>query len=64
MLALRPLTGLGDQAYPQPSCNLSQPYTNPEGLRLNTCTFCAYCERFACEHDAKSTPQTVLLPFS
>jgi gluconate 2-dehydrogenase alpha chain len=54
--------GLGYHAYPQPSCNLSQPYTNPEGLTLNTCTFCGYCERFACEHFAKSTPQTVLLP--
>ena len=49
-------------AYPQPSCNLSQPYTNPEGLTLKTCTFCGYCERFACEHFAKSSPQTVLLP--
>jgi gluconate 2-dehydrogenase alpha chain len=54
--------GLGYHPYPQPSCNLSQPYTNPEGLTLNTCTFCGYCERFACEHFAKSTPQTILLP--
>jgi len=54
--------GLGYHPYPQPSCNLSQPYTNPEGLTLYTCTFCGYCERFACEHYAKSTPQTVLLP--
>ena len=54
--------GLGYHAYPQPSCNLSQPYTNPEGLTLNTCTFCGYCERFACEHFAKSSPQTILLP--
>jgi gluconate 2-dehydrogenase alpha chain len=53
---------LGYHPYPQPSCNLSQPYTNPEGLTLNTCTFCGYCERFACEHFAKSTPQTILLP--
>jgi gluconate 2-dehydrogenase alpha chain len=53
---------LGYHTYPQPSCNLSQPYTNPEGLKLNTCTFCGFCERFACEHYAKSTPQTVLLP--
>lgn len=53
---------LGYHTYPQPSCNLSQPYTNPEGLTLRTCTFCGYCERFACEHYAKSTPQTVLLP--
>ena len=53
---------LGYHPYPQPSCNLSQPYTNPEGLRLNTCTFCGFCERFGCEHFAKSSPQTVLLP--
>ena len=53
---------LGYHTYPQPSCNLSQPYTNPEGLTLQTCTFCGFCERFACEHYAKSTPQTVLLP--
>ena len=54
--------GLGYHPYPQPSCNLSQPYTNPEGMTLYACTFCGYCERFACEHFAKSTPQTVLLP--
>jgi gluconate 2-dehydrogenase alpha chain len=53
---------LGYHPYPQPSANLSQPYTNPEGLHLNTCTFCGFCERFGCEHFAKSSPQTVLLP--
>jgi gluconate 2-dehydrogenase alpha chain len=58
----RAAESLGYHPYPQPSCNLSQPYTNPEGLTLKTCTFCGYCERFACEHFAKSTPQTVLLP--
>ena len=54
--------GLGYHPYPQPSSNLSQPYTNPEGLQLNTCVFCGFCERFACEHYAKSSPQTVILP--
>ena len=58
----RAAESLGYHPFPQPSCNLSQPYTNPEGLRLNTCTFCGYCERFGCEHFAKSSPQTVLLP--
>ena len=53
---------LGYHPYPQPSANLSQPYTNPEGLQLNTCMFCGYCERFGCEHFAKASPQTVLLP--
>jgi gluconate 2-dehydrogenase alpha chain len=54
--------GLGYHPYPQPSANLSQPYTNPEGMTLNTCMFCGFCERYGCEHFAKSSPQTVLLP--
>src|SRR4051812_33792205 len=54
--------GLGYHPFPQPSCNLSQPYTNPEGMQLATCMFCGFCERYGCEHFAKSSPQTVLLP--
>jgi len=29
---------------------------------MNTCMFCGFCERFGCEHYAKSSPQTVMLP--
>ena len=54
--------GLGYHPFPMPSANMSRPYTNPEGLTLNTCTFCGYCERFGCEHFAKASPQTALLP--
>jgi gluconate 2-dehydrogenase alpha chain len=53
---------LGYNPFPQPSCNLSEPYTNPEGMQLKTCMFCGFCERYGCEHYAKSSPQTVLLP--
>jgi gluconate 2-dehydrogenase alpha chain len=53
---------LGYHPFPQPSSNLSQPYTNPEGMTLYTCMFCGYCERYGCEHYAKSSPQTILLP--
>jgi gluconate 2-dehydrogenase alpha chain len=53
---------LGYHPYPQPSANLSHPYTNPEGLTLQQCVFCGFCERFACEHFAKSSPQTIILP--
>lgn len=56
------VSGMGYHPYPQPSGNLSQPYTNPEGIELNTCVFCGFCERFACEHYAKSSPQTTVLP--
>src|SRR3954465_14613020 len=54
--------GLGYHPFTSPSANMSQPYTNPEGATLNTCMFCGYCERYGCEHFAKSSPQTVLLP--
>lgn len=53
---------LGYHPFPQPSSNLSQSYTNPEGMTLGTCMFCGYCERYGCEHYAKSSPQTILLP--
>jgi gluconate 2-dehydrogenase alpha chain len=55
-------SSLGYHPFPQPSSNLSQPYTNPEGVKLNACVFCGFCERYACEHYAKSVPQTVILP--
>ncbi|GAC1667587.1 MAG: GMC family oxidoreductase [Steroidobacteraceae bacterium] len=53
---------LGYHPFPQPSSNLSQPYTNPEGMKLNACVYCGFCERHACEHYAKSVPQTIILP--
>ncbi|HVO47761.1 MAG TPA: GMC family oxidoreductase [Steroidobacteraceae bacterium] len=55
-------TSLGYHPFPQPSSNLSQPYTNPEGVKLNACVFCGFCERYACEHYAKAVPQTIILP--
>jgi gluconate 2-dehydrogenase alpha chain len=53
---------LGYHPYPQPSANLSRPYTNPLGLKLQACVFCGFCERYACEHFAKASPQTIILP--
>ncbi|TFW31519.1 GMC family oxidoreductase [Massilia horti] len=55
-------SSLGYSPFPQPSSNMSRPYTNPEGMTLQTCMFCGYCERYGCEHYAKSSPQTILLP--
>ena len=53
---------IGYHPYPQPSANLSRPYTNPLGVKLEQCVFCGFCERFACEHFAKASPQTTILP--
>ena len=55
-------TELGYHPYIQPSSNMTRPYTNPEGVTLNPCVYCGYCERFGCEHFAKASPQTVILP--
>ena len=51
---------LGHKPFPMPLCTMSQPYTNPLGLKLNTCVFCGFCERFGCEHYAKASPQTTI----
>jgi gluconate 2-dehydrogenase alpha chain len=53
---------VGYHPYPQPSSNLSRPYTNPLGLKMEACVFCGFCERYACEHYAKASPQTTILP--
>ncbi|WP_414472504.1 GMC family oxidoreductase [Microvirga sp. M2] len=53
---------LGYTPYQVPSSNMTRAYTNPEGVRLEPCMVCGYCERFGCEHFAKSSPQTTLLP--
>lgn len=53
---------LGYKAFPQPSANLSEAYTNPLGLRLGQCTYCGFCERFGCSNYSKSSPQVCILP--
>ncbi|MEI9970708.1 MAG: GMC family oxidoreductase [Ignavibacteriota bacterium] len=53
---------MGYHPFVQPSSNMTRPYTNTEGLHLNACNYCGFCERYACEHFAKATPQTVILP--
>src|SRR5207237_5526534 len=29
---------------------------------LHACVYCGFCERFGCEHYAKSSPQTIVMP--
>lgn len=54
--------GLGYTPFIQPSSNMTQSYVNPHGIRLNACMYCGFCERFACEHFAKASAQTTILP--
>jgi len=53
---------LGYTPFQIPSANMTRSYTNPEGLSLQACNVCGFCERFGCEHFAKASPQTVILP--
>jgi gluconate 2-dehydrogenase alpha chain len=53
---------LGYSPFQVPSSNMTRAYVNSEGVRLEPCMVCGYCERFGCEHFAKSSPQSTLLP--
>ena len=54
---------LGFHPFPHPAGNMSQPYTNPLGAQLGACTYCGFCEKFACGNFSKSSPQTTVLPY-
>src|SRR5260370_24986690 len=53
---------LGYHPFRAPAANMSSAYTNPEGVTLGACVYCGHCERFACEANAKSSPQSCILP--
>jgi gluconate 2-dehydrogenase alpha chain len=62
MLFAKAARELGYKPFPQPSGNMSQAYRNPLGVRLGPCTYCGFCEWFACANYSKASPQTTLLP--
>ena len=53
---------VGFNPFPCPAANTSQPYKNPLGVQMGQCTYCGYCEWFACGNYSKSSPQTTILP--
>ncbi|MFD3271878.1 GMC family oxidoreductase [Paenibacillus dendritiformis] len=53
---------LGYHPYMMPSANLSQAYTNPDGIARAACQYCAFCERFGCEYGAKADPVVTVIP--
>lgn len=52
----------GCNPYVLPAGIASQSYTNPDGMQLNPCMYCGFCERFACEYDAKAMPTNTVIP--
>ncbi len=53
---------LGYSPFMMPSANLSEPYENPDGQKINACQYCGFCERFGCEYGAKTSPQITVVP--
>lgn len=45
-----------------PSANLSESYTNPDGIARAACQYCGYCERYGCEYGAKADPVVTVIP--
>jgi gluconate 2-dehydrogenase alpha chain len=55
-------SSLGAHPFPCPSANMSRAYTNPLGVRMAPCTYCGFCEKFACGNYSKAVAQTTILP--
>jgi gluconate 2-dehydrogenase alpha chain len=57
-------TKMGYHAFPRPTANASQSYTNPDGAKFGECQYCGHCERFGCEANAKGGAHMTVLPFA
>jgi gluconate 2-dehydrogenase alpha chain len=53
---------LGYHPFPSPVAITSAAYTNSEGLALGACEYCGFCNRIACEANAKASSNTTLMP--
>ena len=53
---------LGFHPFPAPVAITSHAYTNVEGVALGACEYCGYCNRMACEANAKASANTTLMP--
>lgn len=52
----------GCHPYMIPAAIASESYTTPDGMVHNPCMYCGFCERFACEYDAKAQPTNTFIP--
>jgi gluconate 2-dehydrogenase alpha chain len=53
---------VGLKPFPCAAANTSQPYKNSYGVQMGECTYCGFCEWFACGNYSKASPQTTILP--
>src|SRR5271155_1747429 len=54
--------GLGYHPFPAPVAIASNAYVNADGVTLGACEYCGYCNRIACETNAKASPNSTILP--
>lgn len=52
----------GATPFRTPAGNMSESYTNPDGMTINACQYCGFCEKFGCEWGAKSSPIVATIP--
>jgi len=53
---------LGYHPFPAPVAIASTAYANPDGVTLGGCEYCGFCNRIACETNAKASPNSAILP--
>jgi len=53
---------LGYHPFPLPVAIASNAYRNSEGIALGACEYCGYCNRMACETNAKASAKTTVMP--
>ncbi len=53
---------VGFKPFPCAAANTSEPYKNPYGVQMGACTYCGFCEWFACGNYSKASPQSTILP--
>lgn len=53
---------MGYHPFPIPSANVSQAYTNPLGVTMGQCSYCGFCDFFACGNYSKASAQTCVMP--
>jgi gluconate 2-dehydrogenase alpha chain len=53
---------LGYHPFPMPISIASEPYTNSEGIAMGGCEYCGFCNRTACEANAKASANVTVLP--
>lgn len=53
---------MGLHPFVSPSANLSEMYTNPDGITRAGCQYCGFCDHFGCEYGAKADPIVTVIP--